>query len=155
MTGAILVVNMRGTANIPHPVKKTLHQLKVLRRYSATLVPDTASYRGMLQRTANHLSWSEIDQKFLTKLLEKRGRKVGDLPIQKSDLKSFGYKTMHTMTKELTQGKIKLSDIKTLKPYFRLHPPRGGLKRSIRRAFTDGGILGENPDLLKIVDRML
>ncbi len=155
MTGAILVVNLKGSVNVRHPVKRTLEQLKLLRRFNATLVPDSPSYRGMLRLAATQLAWSQIDQKFLTKLLESRGRKTGQKPIEKSDLKSFGYKTVRTMTKELVQGKVKLSDIKGLKPFFRLHPPRGGLKRSARRAFTDGGLLGENPDLPKIVERML
>jgi large subunit ribosomal protein L30 len=40
-------------------------------------------------------------------------------------------------------------------PYFRLAPPRGGFKRSMRRQFTEKGILGNNPKLEEIVRRMI
>lgn len=155
MAPVLLVVNMRGTVNVPTPVKRTLQQLKILRRYSATLVPDSESYLGMLRSASPYLSWSKIDQDFIIKLIESRGRKVGWKAIEKSDFKSFGYRGIRTLAKDLAQGKVKLSDMKGLKPFFRLNPPKGGFKHSTRRMFRDHGILGENPDLPKIVERML
>ncbi len=49
----------------------------------------------------------------------------------------------------------RLSSLKGVKPFFGLSPPRGGFKRSSRRQFGQGGILGENPKLADIVKRML
>lgn len=40
--------------------------------------------------------------------------------------------------------------------YCRLHPPRGGFKKSTKYSFNSGeGILGENKDIAKLVERML
>jgi large subunit ribosomal protein L30 len=42
------------------------------------------------------------------------------------------------------------------KGYCRLHPPRGGFKKSTKYSFNSGeGILGENKDVVKLVERML
>ena len=48
-----------------------------------------------------------------------------------------------------------LSSVSGVKPFFGLSPPRGGLKRSSRRQFREGGVLGENPKLPEIVRRMI
>ncbi|MCL4518008.1 MAG: hypothetical protein M1587_02295 [Thaumarchaeota archaeon] len=42
-----------------------------------------------------------------------------------------------------------------MRQFFRLNSPKGGFKRSIRRPFKAGGILGENPELGKIVEKMI
>jgi large subunit ribosomal protein L30 len=44
---------------------------------------------------------------------------------------------------------------KGLKPFFGLSPPKGGFRRSSRRQFREGGILGENPQLADILKRMI
>lgn len=41
-----------------------------------------------------------------------------------------------------------------LKPFFRLHPPRGGIKSKLQ--YANGGVLGDNKeDINKLVQRML
>jgi len=43
-----------------------------------------------------------------------------------------------------------------LKPYFRLTPPKGGFKRTTKRAWTDGGELGYRGDEInKLLRRMI
>ncbi len=42
------------------------------------------------------------------------------------------------------------------KGYCRLHPPRGGFKKSTKYTFNSGkGILGPNKEIAKLVERML
>ena len=41
-----------------------------------------------------------------------------------------------------------------LKPFFRLHPPRGGFKKSTK-ILAPKGVLGENKDIDKLIERML
>jgi large subunit ribosomal protein L30 len=36
-----------------------------------------------------------------------------------------------------------------------LNPPKGGFKKSTIKQFSDGGILGNNKELLEIVKRMV
>jgi large subunit ribosomal protein L30 len=75
----------------------------------------------------------------------------------------LGFKTYADLANAILKGETTstLSSIKgpanglALKPFFGLSPPKGGFKRSSRRAFREGGILGENPLLPEIVRRMI
>lgn len=40
-----------------------------------------------------------------------------------------------------------------LKPFFRLHPPRKGIKSKLQA--TEGGVLGKNNNINKLIERML
>ena len=55
----------------------------------------------------------------------------------------------------IVNDKIKFSDQNNIKPWFSLNPPKGGFKRKSKKQFSDGGILGNNKDLLEIVKRMV
>jgi large subunit ribosomal protein L30 len=67
----------------------------------------------------------------------------------------MGYKDHFDLATKMIRDGSTLSSIAGLKPYMGLSPPRGGFKRSSRRQFKEGGILGENPTLPDIVRRMM
>jgi len=141
--------------NTPRPVKDTLKMLGLNTRYRATIVPDTHSYRGMLLRAKEHLAWCETTPSLIKQLLEKRGCMQGWKPLRPEDVKELGYKDLDSLAEALDSAEVTLSKLKGLKPSFALHPPRGGFKRSTRRAYSQGGILGLNPDLPKLIEAML
>ena len=60
-----------------------------------------------------------------------------------------------TIAKALSEAKINLSSISNLKPSFRLSPPKGGFRKSTRRMYAQGGTLGYNPDLPKLISNMI
>lgn len=155
MTASILVVNIRGTINAPAPMRKTLKQLYLSKRHRATIIPDNEVYGGMLQKVKDYVSWCHVEAPFIARILEKRARKDGEKPLTKDDLKKLSYKSFIDLAKSLEAGKASLSHLEGLKPSFVLAPPKGGFKRSIRRQFRQGGVLGENPDLPKLVESML
>ena len=70
------------------------------------------------------------------------------------DAKNNGYKTMKDLANEIFLGKKTLSSLK-VKSTFTLSPPKGGFLRSTRRMYTQGGILGKNPQLNDIVLKMI
>jgi len=152
---SFLIVNMRGMVSTSTQVKDTLKSLNLEKRFRATIVPETSSYRGMLQKAKDQVSWCVVTTPLIKKLLEKRGRKEGWKPLQQEDLNKLGYENLDSLAKDLSQSKVVLQNLKEIKPSFALSPPRGGFKRSIRRNYNQGGILGENPDLPKIVEKML
>lgn len=155
MGKSILVVNMRGMVNSSAGIRKTLSNLNIEKRFNATIVPDTPTYRGMLQKAKDHISWCETTPLLTKKLLESRGRTEGWRPLRPEDLKILGLQDLGGLAENLSESKIILSDLKTVKHYFTLAPPRGGFKRSTRRNYNQGGVLGKNPDLPKIVEKML
>ena len=150
----LFVVNLRGLINTRTVVRDTLRRLNIETRFRATVVPDTPSYRGMLEMAKEHVAWCEANSELLTKLLEKRGRAEVRTTINQDVLKVLGYKNLGDLAKALSNGEITMNSL-GVKPSFTLNSPKGGFKRSIRRMYSQGGILGHNPELHKIVQAMI
>ena len=72
---AFLVVRMRGTVNVPYWAITTLKNLNLDKKFSATLVPETSNYLGMLKKINQWVAWSKADSEIVKTLFEKRGKK--------------------------------------------------------------------------------
>jgi large subunit ribosomal protein L30 len=153
--GALLVVNLKGMVNVREKVRRTLKLLKVDRRFRATLVPDTPDYRGMLTLAKDRLAWSPAPVELVERLLKERGRVRGLRPLTEEEVKRLGYDSHRSLAEALVEGRVRLKDLDGVKPCFALSPPKGGFKASTRRMFQQGGVLGENPELPSLVERMI
>lgn len=150
------MVNMRGLVNTRTPVRTTLEQLSIARRFNATIVPDTEAYRGMLRLSKEHIAWCKLQANLAEKLLSNRSEKSTGVKYLEEDLKSSKeYASFSDLAKALESGKANLNKLGLMRPFFRLNPPKGGFRRSTRRQHTDRGILGQNDDLPKYVEKML
>ena len=153
---AFLVVRMRGTVNVPFWALTTLKNLYLNKKFSATVVPETADYLGMLRKINQWVAWSKADSDIVKMLIEKRGKKkTPKLDTQKESERKDEYKGIDELVNVIVNDKIKFSDQNSIKPWFSLNPPKGGFKRKSKKQFSDGGILGNNKDLLEIVKRMV
>jgi large subunit ribosomal protein L30 len=153
---ALLVVRMRGTVNVPYWALTTLKNLYLNKKFSATLVPETTNYLGMLRKINQWVAWSKADSDIIKTLIEKRGKKKSPTSESKDENKSKSdYKGIDELVDVIVNDKIKFSDQNNIKPWFSLNPPKGGFKKNTKRQFSDGGILGNNKELLEIVKRMV
>lgn len=153
---ALLVVRMRGTVNVPYWALTTLKNLYLNKKFSATLVPETTNYLGMLRKINQWVAWSKADSDIIKTLIEKRGKKKSPTLESKDENKSKSdYKGMDELVDVIVNDKIKFSDQNNIKPWFSLNPPKGGFKKNTKRQFSDGGILGNNKELLEIVKKMV
>lgn len=153
---ALLVVRMRGTVNVPYWALTTLRNLYLKKKFSATLVPETTNYFGMLRKINQWVAWSKADSDIIKILIEKRGKKKNPTLESKDKNKSKStYKSIDELVDVIVNDKIKFSDQNNIKPWFSLNPPQGGFKRNTKKQFSDGGILGNNKELLEIVKRMV
>jgi large subunit ribosomal protein L30 len=151
-----LVVRMRGTVNVPYWALTTLKSLHLNKRFSATLVPETSNYLGMLRKINQWVAWSKADSDTIRILIEKRGKKkASELESEKKKKTKSEYKGIDELVTVIATDKIKFSEQNNIKPWFTLNPPRGGFKKSTKKQFTDGGILGNNKELIEIVKRMI
>jgi len=151
----LLVLNLHGAINSSGPVREALEELKVVRRFSASVVPGDASTLGTLKLCKDRVAWAPIDADLLATLLKKRGMVSATKALDSASLKKMGYKSYEDLAAKMVKGDIRLSAVEGLRPFFRLAPPRGGFKRSMRRAFSEEGLLGSNPKLSELVRRML
>ena len=152
---AYLVVRIKGQADVPHWANTTLNLLKLEKKYRAVILPVKDNTAGMLKKIQHYISWQEIDTKTTKELLDKKGRRTGYKKITSEDISQAGFKTIDDLAVSLSEGKISMSKIKPLKPWFALSPPRQGFKRSTKHLYGQKGILGYNKDLLTLIKRMM
>jgi large subunit ribosomal protein L30 len=155
--GKLLVVNLHGLINVPRGTRETLIQLGIGKRFAAAVVGDDPVSKGSVHLCKDYVAWATLDSDLLTSLLQSRGRLSKSKTLDDEALKALGFKTYADLAQAIMKGETSdtLSSVKGLKPFFGLSPPRGGFKRSSRRQFREGGILGENPMLPEIVRRMI
>ena len=153
--GLILVVNLHGQINSSAPVRKALNELWVAKKFSASVVPDDAPTVGMLKLCKDYIAWCPVEEGLLGDLLKKRGMVSSTRSLDQASLKELGYKKHEDLASKMMKEQVRLSAVKGLLPYFRLAPPKGGFRRSLRRQSTEKGLLGNNPKLEEIVRRMI
>jgi large subunit ribosomal protein L30 len=153
--GLILVVNLHGQINSSAPIRKALTELWVAKKFSATVVPDDAQTVGMLRLCKDFVTWSPVDEELLGDLLRKRGMMSSTRSLDQAALKELGFKSYDDLEVKMMKDQTRLSALSGVLPYFRLAPPKGGFKRSLRRQTTEGGLLGKNPKLEGVVRRMV
>jgi len=138
----LAVIRIRGQPDRRPEERTTLKLLRLHKVFHCTLVPDTPSIRGMLKVVEYVVTYGEIDRETLVELLKKRGRLVGNKPITEDYLKKVGFNSIEELADALLEGKVKLSELPGIKPVFRLHPPKGGFKGSVKKHVSEGGELG-------------
>ncbi|HEX9566360.1 MAG TPA: 50S ribosomal protein L30 [Thermoplasmata archaeon] len=150
------VLRIRGKGDVRRDVKDTLRMLHLTRQNHCSIVPEDPTFRGMLQLVKDHVTWGEVDPEVLAKLLLKRGRQVGDKPIDDSFVKGHSkYKSIWDLSQAIAKGEATLADVRELRPVVRLPPPRKGY-RGIKRGYHDGGDLGYRGGAInELLQRML
>ncbi|NWJ99191.1 50S ribosomal protein L30 [Marine Group I thaumarchaeote] len=155
MAKAYLVIRIKGQADVPYWANTTLRLLKLEKKYRAIILPVKENTDGMLKKIQQFVSWQEVDLPTTKELLDKKGRRSGYKKITPEDISKAGFKTINELAVSLSEGKISMTKIKPLKPWFALSPPRKGFKRSTKRLYGQKGILGHNKELTTLVKRMM
>ena len=153
--GLILVVNLHGQINSSAPVRKALNELWVARKFAASVVTDDAQTVGMLRLCKDYVAWCPAEAGLLGDLIAKRGMVSATRSLDQAALKELGLKSPQDLAAKMLKEKLRLSAVQGVLPYFRLSPPKGGFRRSLRRQYTEKGLLGNNPKLEEIVKRMI
>lgn len=155
----LIAVRLRGTATDNPDIRKTMESLRMENTFSARLLENTSSTEGMLRAVKTLVAWGQINPQVLETLLRKRAERDRDGRIDDGFAKVFFRKdSVADLAKSIVAKEISVKDLWTagVKPGFRLHPPKGGFKRSIRRAATDGGELGyRGDDINRLVLKMI
>lgn len=151
---AYLVVRMRGTVNVPYWANTTLESLNLVKKFRATIVPESDEYSGMLNRIRQLVAWCHVDNETVKDLLDKKGRKTVSQALKKTDLPKE-YNSLDKLASDIANDAVVFSKLNGVKPWFALNPPRGGFKKSIKKQVPQNGILGENKLLIDLVKKMM
>ena len=135
----ILVIRISGLVEVSSEIEESLFRIHLRRKYSATLLEPTHSNLALLKKIRNFVAYGNVDESTIKEIVEKRGE---PLPGKKVNLSSVSEQA----------SKKKLSDL-GLKPFFRLHPPRGGIDS--KQHFPQG-VLGDHKEKINdLIRRML
>ena len=149
----LAVIKVRGSNKTDPRIKKSFQQMRLTKNNHLVLVDE--SQLGQLKKAKDYVTWGEIDEEHLIKLLEEKGRIVGNKPLEEEAIKELGFGTIKEMATKLLDGSMKVNDIEGLKPVFRMNPPRKGY-HSTRRTYKMKGALGyRGKDINKLIDAML
>ena len=142
-TKRLAVIRIRGRVGLRKPVVETLKFLRLNRKNHLVLIDDRSSYRGMLQRAKDYITWGEVGAETIALLLKKRGRLRGGIRLTDAYVKKYTqYETLDQFAEAIADFNAELTDLQKIKPVFRLHPPKGGFKGKIKRPVKDHGELG-------------
>lgn len=150
----IIAVRVRGTVKVRKDINDTLAMLNLTKPHHATVIDDRPSYKGMLEKAKDYLTYGEIEQSVLEALIGKWARSKGNKRISEEYVKEKTGQTIPQFAESVIKFEKELDQLE-IKNLFRLHPPRKGHK-DIKRAFSQGGSLGYRGESINdLVRRMI
>ena len=141
----VAVVRIRGTVNRNKTISDTLRMLRLHKPNHAVVIPLTESYKGMLIRAQTTIAWGEISFETFRKMLKKRGRVRGNKRLTDEIVKEFSGGTIQTvdeLAEKIWNKDVNWKDLSWLKPVFRLTPPSGGYRGTVKKSYEMGGSYG-------------
>lgn len=150
----IAAIRVRGTTGVKGEVADTMKMLRLNRINHVVILDENPSYKGMLQKAKDYITWGEINEETLAKVITKRGRLPGGEKVTEEFLKeNTSHKNIEDVSKAVFKGE-KLEEM-GIKPVFRLHPPRKGYK-NVKKAYNEDGTLGyRGEDIENLIGKML
>ncbi len=137
-------VRIRGGVKTRQDIRDTLSMLHLDRINHCVILPENPNYKGMIHKAKDYVAFGTITAETLSMMLENRGKLEGGKALTEEYLsKNTKYKSFNELAKAVCEGKVSLSEVPKMKPVFRLHPPRKGLKGT-KRTFQEGGDLGDH-----------
>ena len=138
----ILVIRISGMVDVPRTIENGLYRIRLRRKYVAVILENNANNLKLLKKLRNYVAYGDVSKEVLEKIVLMRGKTL------KKNFKIEPKKIIDDIEKK---GLLKSG----LKPYFRLHPPRGGIE-SKKHAGVGKGVLGDNKEKInELVLRML
>ncbi len=138
----LAVVRIRGEPDLKKEVRDTLKMLNLDRVNQCSVVSDESTYRGMLDRCKEAVTWGDLDSEVFERLLLERGEFEGGEEVSDDSVEErTSFDSVKDVVEAVYEDDLDLSDIDSLKPVFRLHPPKKGYN-SVNRSFENGGAKG-------------
>lgn len=134
------VIRVRGHSKIGHDAVRTLEQMRLHRVNHLVLVPETETFRRMLNVAKDYVTWGEVDSATVEALFSRTAARLAEERRQE-------------VVGQLLAGR-KPGDL-GVDEVIRLHPPRGGWE-AVKKPYSTGGSLGyRGSDIVRLIERMM
>ena len=153
----IAVIRIHGKTGLKKGIKDTMNMLKLYKKHTCVLVPNTKDSVGMITKVKEYVTWGEISESTLKRLMEKRGRLARKKPLSNDYVQEQLKISLDNFVKEIYTLKKSLKDLPGVKSFFKLSPPKGGFEHGgIKKQFASGGAVGYRKEKInELVERML
>jgi len=153
---AFAVIRVRGHRKINKDIEDTMGMLRLTRVNHCVIIPENEVMKGMLQKAKDFITWGEVSDEMLTKMIKTRGRLMGDKPIDDAYVgNNSAFKSVDAFAQSVVKDETKYSDLKDIKPLFRLHPPIQGYE-AVKKDLKTHGSLGYRGDKINaLIEKML
>ena len=139
----IAIIRFKGFVGTNKKIEETLGRIRLRRKNVCVVLDETPELKGILEKIKNFTAYGDIKEETLAKLIKERGKVMGK---SKANVENA-----EKAAKDLIAGK-KLEEM-GIKPFFRLHPARGGIKSKLH---YPKGVLGNHGENInKLIERML
>ena len=150
----IAVVRVRGRTGVKKGIQDTMSMLKLTRINHLVLLHEDPTYKGMLVKAKDYITWGEIDEETITQIITKRGKLSGNVNVTEEYIKeNTDFSSIEELAKAVVAGEATVEDA-GIKPVFRLHPPRKGYEAT-KQSFKEGGSLGNRGNINELVAKMI
>ncbi|MEM0482122.1 MAG: 50S ribosomal protein L30 [Nitrososphaerota archaeon] len=137
----VVVIRIRGPSGIDAETEYTLRLINLKRANHAVILPLSTSVRGILGKVEPYVTWGEATPETLVRLFRRADLQPG-VKVEE-ELTKLGVTGYEELAEKICRGEIDVSTLRRIfKPTFRLHPPRGGFKGSIKRPVGQKGVHG-------------
>ncbi len=147
------VIRIGGQVNIPGGVRETIEMMNLHKNNHCTLLEETSSNEGMLNKAKDQVTWGEIDKETLAEMILKRGRLAGDEKLTENYIENEVEVSLEEFAEGLIDGEYSLSDA-GIKSVFRLNSPSKGFKNT-KRHFPNGSLGYREDKINNLLKRMI
>ncbi len=153
----ILAIRVRGRVRVRPQIEMTLDKLSLVKLHHAKVYKATPSVQGMITKSKDYITWGEVDEDTLTKLLVKRGRVTGGMKLTDAYVKkNSSFTSIKALAKAILAGEASFKDVEGLKPIFRLTPPTKGYSGKTYWSVGMGGVTGyRGENINELAQKML
>lgn len=135
----LAVLRLRGNVNIWRELEYVFKLMHLTRKNHLTLMRGSPLNLGMIRRIKDYATWGEVSQETIFQLLQRRGFLRGKQRLTDENVKEkLGYDSIEELAKAIYEVKADLWKMSDLKPVFRLHPPKGGFRGTIKKPYPKG-----------------
>ncbi len=146
----LCVIRIRSSLKKSGQIGAVIKNLDLHKLYSCVLLDNSPSNLGMVKRADSVLTYGEINNEMLKKLLLKRARLSNRKKYEWEDTQ------LNEAVQNILSGKSNLEDMK-IKRVFNLHPPIKGFERRGKKTpYGSKGVFGyRGPNINLLLDRMI
>jgi len=138
------VVRIRGGIKVNYKIKDTLTMLRLTRINHCVVVDKDPKIEGMIRKVKDFVTWGDISEATLAKLVASRGRMEGDKRLDDKQAKDV----IDAFRKN------KIDEVKGFKLVFRMSPPRKGYE-GVKNPYPKGALGYRGEKINELLERMM